>query len=95
MKLSDDIKSPWLLHTKGILFLIAGLMAAGLILLELPTLKIAGYLVITVWAFCRFYYYLFYVLERYIGREKPFAGIADALGTLLRRGKRSEDAEKK
>ena len=90
MKLSDDIKSPWLLHTKGILFLVAGLMAAGLILLEIPTLKVAAYLLITVWSFCRFYYYLFYVLERYIGREKRFAGIFDALCSFLRSTRRKD-----
>lgn len=90
MKLSDDIKSTWLLHAKGILFLIAGLMAAGLILLELPTLKVAAYLAITVWAFCRFYYYLFYVIERYAGGGKPFAGVFDAVCSLLRRRRRRD-----
>ena len=83
MKLSRDLQSPWLIHAKGALFLVAGLMAAGLILLELPSLRIAGLLLITIWAFCRFYYYLFYVLERYLGREKPFAGVFDALCSLL------------
>lgn len=83
MKLSGDIKSPWLLHTKGILFLVAGLMAAGLILLEAPTLKVAGLLAITVWAFCRFYYYLFYVIDRYAGGRK-FAGVFDAVCSLFR-----------
>jgi len=84
MKLSSDLKSPWLIHTKGVLFLVAGLMAAGLVLVEAPTLKVTGLLAVTVWAFCRFYYYLFYVLERYLGRGKPFSGILDALGSLFR-----------
>ncbi len=90
MKLSRDLQSPWLIHAKGALFLVAGLMAAGLILLELPSLRIAGLLLITIWAFCRFYYYLFYVLERYLGREKPFAGVFDALCSLLRPKKKND-----
>jgi len=90
MKLSDDIRSPWLLHTKGILFLVAGLMAGGLIMLENPTLKVAAFLLITIWSFCRFYYYLFYVLERYLGREKRFAGVFDAVCSLLRSKRRTD-----
>jgi hypothetical protein len=39
-------------------------------------------LVIGVWGFCRFYYYLFYVLERYAGRDRKYAGIVDALRKL-------------
>jgi len=90
MKLSGDITSSWLIHTKGILFLVAGVMAAGLILLEVPTLKVAALLLIVIWAFCRFYYYLFYVLERYLGHEKRFAGVFDALCGLFRT-RRGED----
>jgi hypothetical protein len=90
MKLTGDLQSPWLIHAKGVLFLIAGLMAAGLILLELPSLRIAGLLLITVWAFCRFYYYLFYVLERYLGHKKRFAGVFDALCSLLRPKRRND-----
>ncbi len=83
MKLSEDLKQPWLIHLKGVLFLMMGLGAAALLLYEAPTLRVGALLVVTVWAFCRFYYYLFYVLDRYLGREKRFAGILDALQYLL------------
>lgn len=83
MKLLRDIQSPWLIHTKAVLFVALGALSAGLILAELPTLKTAALLTVAVWAFCRFYYYLFYVLDRYLGREKRFAGIVDALRFLL------------
>ena len=55
-----------------------------------PTLRTATLLVITVWAFCRFYYYLFYVLDRYLGREKRFAGVIDALQYLISNARRGE-----
>jgi hypothetical protein len=83
MKFSSDIKSPWLIHTKGALFVVLGVGAATLLFVEVPTLRTAALLVATVWAFCRFYYYLFYVLERYLGREKRFSGVFDALRYLL------------
>ena len=89
MKLSGDIKNPWIIHLKAILFVIIGISAAGLIFLQAPTFKTGLLLVLSIWAFCRFYYYLFYVLERYLGREKRFAGIFDALCSLFAR--RRED----
>ncbi len=70
MKLGGDLKNPWLIHAKGALFIVIGLTAAGLLFLELPSLRTALLLVTTIWGFCRFYYYLFYVLERYLGREE-------------------------
>ena len=85
---SRDLQSSWLIHTKAALFIIVGFSAVGLLIAQHPTLKTAALLVITIWAFCRFYYYLFYVLERYLGREKKFAGILDALGYLLSRNRR-------
>jgi hypothetical protein len=50
-------------------------------------LKTVVLLGITIWAFCRFYYFLFYVLERYMGRDKRFAGFFDAVKFLLTKPK--------
>ena len=83
MKLMSDLQSPWMIHAKGAMFVVLGVMSAGLLLVELPTFRAAALLGVTVWAFCRFYYYLFYVLDRYLGREKRFAGVIDALRFLL------------
>lgn len=85
MALTDDIRSKPLLHAKGLLFLLAGLVAVGGILLESPRLRTAALLAIAVWAFCRFYYYLFYVLENYAGRGRPYAGLLDALRYVFTR----------
>ena len=84
MKLSDDIKTPWVIHAKGALFVLLGILAAVLLFAEVPTIKTAVLICITVWAFCRFYYYLFYVIDRYLGRDKPFSGLFDVVKFLLR-----------
>ncbi len=84
MRLFQDIQSKWLLHAKGWLFLFLGLFAIFGILLESPHLKTVALLLIATWAFCRFYYYLFYVLEHYAGRDQSYAGIFDALKYLIR-----------
>jgi len=85
MKLTDDLKSPHLIHAKGWLFLLLGLLAAAGLLLESPHLRTALLLAIVVWSFCRFYYYLFYVLERYLGKATPYAGLLDALRFILKK----------
>jgi hypothetical protein len=83
-----DIKSVWLLHAKGFLFLVAGIIAFVGILREMPHWRVAALLAVGTWAFCRFYYYLFYVLENYAGRNQRYAGILDALKYLLIRKKK-------
>ena len=37
-----------------------------------------------VWAGCRFYYFLFHVLEAYAGRGRPYSGLFDALRYALK-----------
>ena len=85
MTLSRDIKSTRLLHAKGALFLLLGLFACAGILLEMPTLRTLVLLGIGIWSFCRFYYYLFYVLEKYAGRDRKYAGLLDALKYVVTR----------
>jgi hypothetical protein len=85
MPLFRDIKSMWLLHIKGFLFLAIGAMAFLLVILEMPNWRIAALLAMGTWAFCRFYYYLFYVLEKYAGRNQRYTGVFDALKYLLTR----------
>jgi hypothetical protein len=65
-KCMSDIKDPRLLYLKGTLFLFAGCVAAGLIVAEQPTLRVALLLAVAIWAFCRAYYFAFYVIERYV-----------------------------
>lgn len=68
--------------------MLLGMISSGLILLESPHFRTAGLLAIAIWAFCRFYYFLFHVLEAYAGRGRPYAGLLDALGYVLRGSKK-------
>jgi hypothetical protein len=79
----QDIRSKGLLHAKGLLFLVIGVIGCGAVLLEVPTLRVAFALGAGIWGFCRFYYYLFYVLENCAGRDRKYAGLYDALRYLL------------
>lgn len=80
-----DIRDPRLLYLKGFLFVLGGSMAAGLILAESPSWRIALLLAIAVWCFARAYYFAFYVVEHYIDPGYKFAGLIDFLRFLLRK----------
>lgn len=80
----SDLKSPALIYAKGLLFLLAGCVAAGLLLAERPTLKVAALLAIAVWSFCRFYYFAFYVIEHYVDPGYKFAGLGSFVAYLFR-----------
>lgn len=70
-----DLKSPFWIYLKGFLFLFGGALGGGLLLLEHATWKNALLLGMTVWCFCRFYYFAFYVIEHYLDGEFKFAGL--------------------
>ena len=62
---------------KGALFLLLGLMCATLLLLDRSSLADALLLVVAVWSFCRFYYFAFYVMEKYVDAEYRHSGLLD------------------
>lgn len=71
------------LRSKGWLFLLLGLAASALLLVDGFSWQRLGLLAIAVWAFCRFYYFLFHVLSGYAGRQRPYAGLFDAMRWAL------------
>lgn len=83
--ITRDITSPRLMYAKGVLFLIAGALAGGMLIAETPTLRVALLLMLTVWCFARTYYFAFYVIEHYIDREFRFAGLTSVAQYLWRR----------
>lgn len=82
----SDLESKRWIVAKGFMFLGIAVAAAGLMLFESPSARTAVLLVLLVWAACRFYYFLFYVLERYVDPRLRYAGIIALLRTIL--GKR-------
>lgn len=71
-----DLKSHRLIMAKGLLFLLAGLLAGGLLLCDHPDLRTTFLLVLCVWCFCRFYYFAFYVVQHYVDENYRFAGLS-------------------
>jgi len=68
---------------KGLMFLGIATIAAALVLFESPTIKTAVLLALLAWAACRFYYFIFYVLERYVDSSLRYAGIIALVRAIL------------
>ena len=86
-----DIKNPRLLWLKFVLFLMLGILACGIAIFLFPSWQLVALFAIAIWAFCRAYYFAFYVIERYIDPSYRFAG----LGSLVRyelRSRKGPDA---
>jgi hypothetical protein len=77
-----DLTHPGWIKLKGILFLLVGVLSAVLLWLEEPTLKTALLLALSIWCFCRFYYFAFYVIEHYVDPGYRFSGLGSFLGYL-------------
>jgi len=90
-----DLKSARLIKLKGILFLIIGLGASALLIVEQPTLKTAVLLAVAVWSFCRFYYFAFYVIEKYVDPSFRFSGLIAFTRYLLSKPRVHKDIQEK
>ena len=79
MKLGRDLTSLWWIYAKAVGFVMIGLAASALILLQMPRWDVAIYLAISIWAFARAYYFAFYVVEHYIDPNYRYAGLISFL----------------
>jgi hypothetical protein len=70
-----DLTSAAWIKFKGLLFLLLGIFAAILLVLENPTLNVVLLLALTIWCFCRAYYFAFYVIEKYVDPSYKFSGL--------------------
>ena len=88
-----DLKDPRLLYFKGGLMLVVGSLGAATLLLQSPSLRTLLLLAVTVWGFCRAYYFTFYVIEHYVDPGYRFAGLIDFLRYAMRQRRSGEKAE--
>jgi hypothetical protein len=85
--LSRDLTSRGWIVAKGLMFLaIVAMSGVGIIIEDRRWMR-GALLAICLWSACRFYYFLFHVLERYLGLTGPCSGILDLLMRLVRRGR--------
>ena len=76
---------------KGALFCVLGLMAATVLMIRRWNAIDAVLCLVTVWAFCRAYYFAFYVIEHYVDADYRFAGLGSFVRYALKRFTDSHD----
>ena len=89
-----DLTDPRWIKLKGILFLLVGILSAALILLDNPNFKAALLLAITIWCFCRAYYFAFYVIEHYVDSSFRFSGLGSFAVYFFSRRQRGSSTPK-
>jgi hypothetical protein len=70
-----DLQSRRAMWIKATLFVGIGLLASGLILVQVPDWHILLLLALAIWAFCRAYYFAFYVIQTYVDPSFCYAGL--------------------
>ncbi|HLQ36778.1 MAG TPA: hypothetical protein VK348_03180 [Planctomycetota bacterium] len=82
-----DLESRKLIVLEGILFLVILLASSALILAQTRDWQVAALLALVIWSAARLYYFLFYVLEKYVDPELKYAGLLALLRRLRERGR--------
>ena len=88
-----DIKSRAWIVAKGAMFLGIVAVSASLIWVEAPSFKTILLIGLLVWSSGRLYYFLFYVLEKYVDPSLRYAGLLALMRAIWsRRGRNGIDA---
>ena len=83
-----NLTNPNWIKLKGALFLLTGLASALLLVLDDHRWQTVVLLVISIWCFCRFYYFAFYVIQHYVDPGYRFSGLWSFVSYLWsRRGR--------
>ena len=83
-----DITNANLIFLKGFLFLLCGVSATVLLILENLDVRFIFLLSVAIFSFARFYYFAFYVISHYVDSEYKFSGLGSFLLYVIRRKNR-------
>lgn len=70
-----DLTDPRAMYLKAVLFVVIGLAASAILLIEHPSFRLALLMLVAIWAFSRAYCFAFYVIEHYVDPSYRFAGL--------------------
>lgn len=78
-----DLKKPALIYLKGFLLAVIVLYSAFLLFSMCPTWQTVLLIVLISWASARTYYFIFYVIEKYVDSRYRFSGVLSFIQYLL------------
>jgi len=87
--MTGDLKSARLIVLKGVLFLLIGAAALALLIAETLSVKVTLLALTAIWAFCRLYYFMFYVIEKYVDGQYRYSGVTSFIVYLIKRRTRA------
>lgn len=82
-----DLKNAKLIYLKGALFALIMLFSSLWLLFADEIWQRAILIMLVIWSSARLYYFMFYVIEKYVDSEYRFAGLLDFLQYLWARKK--------
>ncbi|SMP71506.1 hypothetical protein SAMN06265222_11462 [Neorhodopirellula lusitana] len=77
LRLNRDLESKTVIFAKAGLFLLLGLVSGFLLISSILSIRNLILLGLTIWSFCRCYYFAFYVIEHYVDTNYRFTGLWD------------------
>jgi hypothetical protein len=80
-----DLSNPFWIKLKALLFLFIGIASVILLFIDNPTWRTAALIALGIWSFCRFYYFAFYVIEKYVDPGYKFSGLISFVKYLFQR----------
>ena len=80
-----DLKDKRLIYLKAFLFLVIILSSAILLILQSQSWQTVTLIIALIWASARLYYFMFYVIERYVDPNYKFSSVYSFLKYLLSR----------
>ena len=84
-RILQPITDSRLIVAKGLLFFVLGVLAVAVIAAKSHDVQLVVLTLFAAWAFCRFYYFAFYVIEKYVDPSYRFDGLYAFLGYLWSR----------
>lgn len=88
MKLSEDLGAKGIV-TKAVLFVVMLMSAVALNLMHAELWMEVFTLVLIIWSSARIYYFMFYVIEKYVDSEFRFSSVYAFLKYVLRKARES------
>jgi hypothetical protein len=80
-----DLRNPRWMYLKAIGFVLIGVLACLILLLRNPDVQTLLLMGLAIWAFCRAYYFAFYVIQNYVDPTYKFAGLIHFMRYLRRK----------
>ena len=63
------------MYVKAAMFVLIGATCAASLIVQTPTSRTVALVAVGIWAFCRAYYFAFYVIEKYVDPGFRFSGL--------------------